>query len=54
MRNLYITLVRKPEGKRPFSIKMDLKERGCGLDSSGLDVVQWWAVMKSVMNLQVS
>jgi hypothetical protein len=44
VRNEYNILVRTPEGKRPFrrprcrwegNIKMDLKEKGCGLDASG-------------------
>jgi hypothetical protein len=44
MRNAYIIFIGKPEVKRPFerpkrrwqdSIKMDLKVRGCILDSGG-------------------
>jgi hypothetical protein len=43
--NTYKILAGKPDGKRPLrrprckwedNIKMDLKEIGCGLDSSGL------------------
>jgi hypothetical protein len=45
MRNAYNISVGKPEGKRPLgrprrrwedNIRMDLREIGCGLDSSGL------------------
>jgi hypothetical protein len=64
MRNIYI-LVRKSEGKRPFSrpmhrwegnIRMDLKEIGW----EGMDWVQlaqnknkWQVVVNMVMNLRV-
>jgi hypothetical protein len=44
MRNVYTILVVKPKGKRPLgrarrtwddNIKMDLQERGCGMNSTG-------------------
>jgi hypothetical protein len=65
MRNAYKILVGKPEGKRPLgrpwhrwedNIKMDLKEIGFeGVDWIHLpqDRGQWWALVNTVMNLQV-
>ena len=64
-RGVYRVPVGKPEGKRPLGrlrrrweddIKMDLQEvgRGCG---DWMDLAQdrdrWWALVSTVMNLQV-
>jgi len=59
MRNVYIILVRKPEGKRPLgrprhrwecNIKSDLREVGSeGVDRKDRD--QWWALVNIVMFL---
>jgi hypothetical protein len=56
-----IILVGKSERKRPLerprrrvedNIKMDLKEIGCTIvDWIHLDIVQWRAVVKAVMNI---
>jgi hypothetical protein len=65
MRNAYIILVGKPEGKRPLvrsrhkwevNIKMDIKEtRWEGVDWMHLaqDRDQWWALVNMLMNLWV-
>jgi hypothetical protein len=64
-RNVYRSLVRKPEGKRPLgrprhrwidNIKMDLLEIGLsGVDWIGLpqDRYRWRALVIAVMNLRV-
>jgi hypothetical protein len=64
-RNAYRIFVGKPEGKRSLerhrcrsenNIKMDLREIGWG-DMDCIDVTkdrdQWWAVVRTVMKLQV-
>jgi len=64
-RGVYMVLVWKPEGKRPFgrprhrqevNIKLDLQEVGCG----GLDWIKlaqngdrWQAFVNAVINLRV-
>jgi hypothetical protein len=64
-RNSYKILVGKPEGEKPLeshrrswedNIRMDLRETECG----GVDWIhlaqnrdQWWALVNTVMNLQV-
>jgi hypothetical protein len=64
-REVYMVLVGKPEGRRPFgipsyrredNIKMDLHKVGCG----GMDWIvlaedrdRWWALVNAVMNLWV-
>jgi hypothetical protein len=62
MRNSCNVLVGKPEGKGPLgrprhewedNIRIDLRVRGCGLDSAGLNRDQWWALVNTVMNLHV-
>jgi hypothetical protein len=65
-RNAYMMLVGKPEGKRPQArpsrrwvnnIKMDLRETEWdGIDWIDLaqDRDRWWALMYTVMNLQVT
>jgi hypothetical protein len=62
-RNAYRVLMEKPEGKRPLGIlrrgwvdiiKLDFGETGWGdVDWIGLaqDRDQWWALVKTVMNL---
>jgi hypothetical protein len=65
LRNMYKILVGKPEGKRPLgrrrcrwenNIKMNLTEIGWE-DVKWLllvqDMDQWWALVNTVMNLQV-
>jgi len=64
-RGVYRVLVGKPEGKRPLgrhrrrwenNIKMDLQEVGFrGMDWIELaqDRDRWWALVSTVMNLQV-
>jgi len=64
-RGVYMVLMGKPEGKRPFgrprhrwedSIKMDLQEVGCGgMDRTDLaqDRDRWWSLVNVVMNLWV-
>jgi hypothetical protein len=64
-RNAYMTLVEKPEGKRPLgrpkcrwvdNIKMNLREIGWGaMDCIFLaqDRDQWRALVNMVMNLRV-
>jgi hypothetical protein len=64
-RNVYKILVGKPEGKRPFgrsdcrwkgNIIMDVKETGReGVHWMHLaqNKDQWWALVNTVMNLQV-
>jgi hypothetical protein len=64
-RNAYMILVGKPEGKRPLgrprrrwmdNIRMDLGEIGWdGVSWIGeaQDRDQWWALVDTVMNLQV-
>jgi hypothetical protein len=64
-RNTFNILVRKPGGKRPFersrprweeNVKMDLVEIGWEFVDWILlaqDVDQWWALVNTVMNLQV-
>ena len=64
-KGVHRVLVGKPEGKRPLgrprcrwevSIKMDLQEVGGGGDWMELaqDRDWWWALVNTVMNLQVS
>jgi hypothetical protein len=65
-RGVYRVLVGRPEGKRPLgrprhgwedNIKVDLREIGIdGVNWIQLaqDRVQWWACVKTVMNLQVA
>ena len=64
-KGVHRVLVGKPEGKRPLgrprcrwevSIKMDLQEVGGGGDWMELaqDRDRWWALVNTVMNLQVS
>jgi hypothetical protein len=64
-RNVYMLLIRKPEGKRPLgrprrrwidNIKMDLLEIGLSVvDWIGLaqDRYRWRALVNAVMNLRV-
>ena len=64
-RGVYRVLVGKPEGKRPFgrprcrwedNIKMDLQEVGGGCEDwmeLAQDRDRWWALVSTVMNLQV-
>jgi len=63
-RGVHRVLVGKPEGKRPLgrprrgwegNIKMDLQEMGGGGDWMELaqDRDRWWALVNTVMNLQV-
>jgi hypothetical protein len=65
-RGAYRALVGKPEGRRPLgrprhrwedNIKMDLREVGCG-GADWIDLAQdrdmWWALVYTMMNLQVS
>jgi hypothetical protein len=64
-KNVYRVLVGKPKGKRPLKrprrrwedgIKMDLREIGLGVVEwihLAQDRDHWWAVVNSVMNLQV-
>jgi len=64
-RGVYMVLVGKPEGKRPFgrprrrwevNIKKDLQEEGCG-DVDWIELDQdrdrWRALVNAVMNLRV-
>jgi hypothetical protein len=62
-RGAYMVLVGKPEGRDHFedpgigkSIKKNLQEMGGGMDSIDLDQNRdrWWALLNTVMNLQVS
>jgi hypothetical protein len=61
IRNVYETLVRKPEGNRPFERPMhiwkdDLKNIWCeNVDWTELtqNRGQWWALVNMVMNLWV-
>jgi hypothetical protein len=62
IRNAHKILVRKAESKRQLgetrrrweeNAKMNMKEIGCGLDSSSSGRVQWWTVVITVMNLRV-
>jgi hypothetical protein len=60
-RKLYKVLVGKPEGKRPLGswedgLRIDLREIGWGSVEwihLAQDRDQWWAVVNTVMNLQV-
>jgi hypothetical protein len=64
-RKVYKVLVGKPEGKRPLGrarlrwedgIRMDLREIGWGYVEwiqLAHDRDRWWAVVNTVMNLQV-
>jgi hypothetical protein len=64
-RDVYVVLVRTPEGKRPLgrpscrwedNIKMDLQELGCkGMDWIGQaqDTDRWLALVNVVMKLRV-
>jgi hypothetical protein len=63
-RNACRILVGKPEGKRPLgrprrrwvdNIKMDLRDKWDGMDWIDLaqDRDQWWALVNTIMNLQV-
>jgi predicted small integral membrane protein len=64
-RKLYKVLVGKPEGKRPLGrlrhtwedgLRIDLRETGWGSVEwihLAQDRDQWWAVVNTVMNLQV-
>jgi hypothetical protein len=63
-RSVYRVLVGRPKGKRPLgrpncrwedNIKLDIREMG--IDGTNWiqvaqDRVQWWAFVKTVMNLQ--
>jgi hypothetical protein len=60
-RSAYKILVGTYEGKRPLrrpmhrledNIKMDFKETGCGLDSTGSGEGQWWESVNMVKNLR--
>jgi hypothetical protein len=64
-RGVYRVLVGRPEGKRPLgeprrrwgvNIKLDFREIGVDVVNwiqLAQDRVQWWAFVKTVMNLRV-
>jgi hypothetical protein len=64
-RNVYKVLMGKPEGKRPLGrprhrwedgIRMDLRDIGWGSvewTQLAQDRDRWWAIVNTVMNLQI-